>query len=163
MRYTVAKSVSNLVSLRSYLLNNGYETMALLNSVDTVWIDVPDEAADPTTLILDFVEPPTISATSNKPMGPFRHYQGVADGVDAQTVTVQMLNPDGSNNTTWNGAVLAQPLSPITVVSTTVNITNGVGTFVVGPTTMPGEYDFYMQIQGDTIGYSFYRLHLSFF
>lgn len=163
MRYQYNRVVSNLGSLRAYLASNGYSSFALFNNATTLWVDILDNSPDPTTFVTAFVEPPTISAASDHSMGPFMHYQGIANGSDVQTITIQMLNPDGSNNTTWGGNVLVQPLSPVQVSQVTVAVVNGVGTFTVGPTTMPGEYDLYMLLQGDNTGYSWYRMHLSFF
>ena len=163
MRYEITKSVSNLLALRAWLLAQDVSFMTLMSDDTKVWVDVADNDPDPTSAVEAFVEPPAITATSDKVLGPFRHYQGSADGVDTQTITIQMKNSDGTDNSDWDGSVLAQPLSPIQVTPATVTITDGVGTFAVGPTSLPGEYDLYMLIQGDTVGYSWYRLHLSFF
>jgi hypothetical protein len=164
--YKINREISNIGALRSQLIANGWAGASVLYCalpMQCVTVQVADAAPDPTAFVTAFVDPATISADSNKPDGPFGHSQGNADGVDFQTITIQMLDRLGGSPLNWNGSVLVQPQGPIQRSPAIVPVVNGVGTFTVGPTTIPGEYDLFLQIQGDTEGYSRYRLHLSFF
>lgn len=164
--FNIEKLITNVAALQSTLVDNGFSG-AIVQSVfeatpPYVIIYVDDSADDPSDFIDSYQDQPLISATSNRPMGPFGHYQADADGIDKHIVTIQML--DGEEQLVdWDGNILVQPLSPVTISTNTVIITNGTGTFEVGPTSLPGEYDLYLQVQGDSEGWSRHRLHLSFF
>lgn len=118
---------------------------------------------DPSLPVPGVKSGPAITASSDCPIGPFGHNQANANGVDQQTVTIQMVDAVTRQKINWNGTVLILPMNPIAITPNTLNIVNGVGIFKVGPTSLPSEYDIYIQIQGDLDGSSRYNLHLSFF
>lgn len=164
--YKVDREVANLAALRSQLIAGGWTNAAVLYCAEPskcVTVHVDDAAPDPTSFITAYVDPAVITTSSDHPGGPFGHHQGDADGVDFQTVTIQMVDPKTGAPVGWNGNIIVQPQGPIQRSPAIVAVANGVGTFTVGPTTIPGEYDLFLQIQGDSVGYSRFRLHLSFF
>lgn len=166
MQYTINKAIGNSAALRSQLLAGGWSEVALVTGMlpsPYVLVSVGNGDPNPTAFVNAYVDPPVISAVSNKAIGPFGHYQANADGVDTQVITVQMKNAVTGQNVSWNGNLIVQPMTPIAISSNTIAVVNGVGTFTVGPTTVPSEYDILVQLQSDTVGYTRYRLHLSFF
>jgi hypothetical protein len=162
----VGKAIGDCDFCQQMLRDNGYHGAIVacaesVPSVVTVYTD--DNSPDPTAFINAYAEPPLLNATSDHPDGPFGHAQGNADGLDTQLITVITVDAVTKQPKSWSGNVLVQPMSPIMVNPKIVPIVNGIGTFRVGPTPVPGEYDIYIQRQGDTVGTSRFRLHLMFF
>lgn len=165
-QFTVDKAIGNPQCLRTNLLAAGWAEAALMTVAQPspyVLVSVGDSDPNPTAFVNAYVDPPRISATSNHAVGPFGHFQGLANGVDSQAITISMLNANTGQPMSWNGNVIIQPMTPITISTNTLAIVNGTGVFTVGPTTIPSEYDIWIQLQTDPVGYTRYRLHLSFF
>jgi hypothetical protein len=164
--FTVNKVIGNPLALRSKLLAGGWSMAALVTGAQLpgyVLVSVGDVDPDPTAFVNAYVDPPVISAVSNKAVGPFGHYQASANGADTQIITIRMKDAVTGLNVPWGGNLIIQPMTPISISSNTIAIVNGAGTFTVGPTSVPSEYDIWVQLQTDTVGYTRYRLHLSFF
>lgn len=163
---TFAKTVSYVDHLTQQLHSNGFPSAIAVQQYcahPCLYVHYEASEGDPTAFVNAYVDPPRISATSNHAVGPFGHFQGLANGVDSQAITISMLNANTGQPMSWNGNVIIQPMAPITISTNTLAIVNGTGVFTVGPTTIPSEYDIWIQLQTDPVGYTRYRLHLSFF
>lgn len=111
---------------------------------------VDDAQPDPTAVVDAYSDPAVMTVSSNKPEGPFGLPTADADDSDTHTMTIQMVDPITKAPVSWSGNAVVQPKSPIMVAPTTVAITNGVGSFVLGPSGIPGEFDIYLKLQSDT-------------
>lgn len=167
MMTQVNKLITNAGALQTSLRSNGFTQAVVVTcpteTVPRVIIHQADGSVDPSMFIAAYTDPPRISALSDKLIGPFNLPQANADGVDKHIVTIQTLDPITGSPVSWNGVVMALPHHPMHLNTNTINIVNGVGTFEAGPETIPGEYDVFLQLQEDTLGWSRFTIHVAFF
>lgn len=118
---------------------------------------------DPTAFVAAYVDPAVITATSNKPVGASGFPQGLANGVDTQTISIQLKDPYTGGDVGGTPTILAYPQSPLVVSSTSVALVNGAGTFTAGPTTTPGLYTISLKYSTDMTNYSYITIKIAFF
>lgn len=159
------KRVTNVAYLQDQLLANGF-TGAIPSSQGStppkVYVYENDGAPNPTAFVNTYVDPNVITLSSNAPIGSFGLPQVAPDGVATQTITVRMKDPYTGQNVNESLTVVVAPSFPITVIPTTVAVVNGVGSFVVGPTTVAGRYNITVRRQGDTQGWSQVAIMIAF-
>lgn len=165
VQHQYSKVVKNVVCLQQQMQAAQWPGAVVISQGGPSFVTavVTDDAQpDPGAFVLAYSDPATLTVTSSKPVGSFGLPSASADGVDKHLMTIQAVNPADGSPSTWSGVVLVQPKAPIGISPTQVQVTNGVGTFEVGPSTIPGEFDLSLKDQADTAGWSRIQTRVAF-